>query len=65
MSNYLVEQYLKEGEKVIRYGGSRKETSIRNTFHKLFKRVCTVSVETLGIQDKMCAVTGLKSWSVD
>jgi predicted helicase len=40
MSNYLIEQYHKEVEKIIRYGGSRKETSIRNAFHKLLNQYC-------------------------
>jgi len=40
MSNYLIEQYHKEVKKIIRYGGTRKETSIRNAFHKLLNEYC-------------------------
>ncbi|MEB3179166.1 MAG: hypothetical protein VKL59_09080 [Nostocaceae cyanobacterium] len=36
MSRLLVTQYQAAVEKIIRYGGSRKETSIRNTFERLF-----------------------------
>ncbi len=40
MSNYLIEEYQKNVEKVIRYGGTRNETSIRNEFHKLLNEYC-------------------------
>ncbi|MEQ8971750.1 MAG: hypothetical protein RIE73_15310 [Coleofasciculus sp. C1-SOL-03] len=35
MSRLLITQYQAEVEKIIRYGGSRKETSIRNAFERL------------------------------
>ena len=39
MSRLLVTRYRAEVEKIIRYGGSRKETSIRNAFERLL-RLC-------------------------
>ncbi len=35
MSEFLITQYLKEVENIIHYGGTKKETSIRNAFHNL------------------------------
>jgi hypothetical protein len=35
MSRLLVTQYQAEVEKIIRYGGSKTETSIRNAFERL------------------------------
>lgn len=32
MSIYAIQQYHKELEKIIHYGGSKKETAIRNAF---------------------------------
>ncbi|RMF67439.1 MAG: hypothetical protein D6742_07495 [Cyanobacteria bacterium J069] len=42
MSRLLVTQYQTEVEKIIRYGGSKKETSIRNAFERLcrLQRTC-------------------------
>lgn len=40
MSRLLVTQYQAEVEKIIRYGGSRKETSIRNAFERLLNDYC-------------------------
>ena len=40
MSRLLVTQYQAEVEKNIRYGGSRKETSIRNAFEQLLNDYC-------------------------
>ncbi len=35
MSIYAIQQYHKELEKIIHYGGSKKETAIRNAFYNL------------------------------
>jgi len=35
MSEFAINQYLKEVERVIHFGGTTKETSIRNAFHNL------------------------------
>lgn len=35
MSIYAIQQYHKEREKIIHYGGSKKETAIRNAFYNL------------------------------
>ena len=40
MSRQLVTQYQSEVEKIIRYGGSKKETSIRNAFERLLNDYC-------------------------
>ncbi len=40
MSRMLVTQYQSEVEKIIRYGGSKKETSIRNAFERLLNDYC-------------------------
>ncbi|TAD75513.1 MAG: hypothetical protein EA001_13855 [Oscillatoriales cyanobacterium] len=40
MSRLLVTQYQAEVEKIIRYGGSKKETSIRNAFERLLNEYC-------------------------
>ncbi|MFP5274762.1 type ISP restriction/modification enzyme [Coleofasciculus sp.] len=40
MSRLLITQYQAEVEKIIRYGGSRKETSIRNAFERLLNDYC-------------------------
>lgn len=40
MSRLLVTQYQGEVEQIIRYGGSRKETSIRNAFERLLNEYC-------------------------
>jgi predicted helicase len=40
MSKYLIEQYQKEVEKTIRYGGSRNEMTIRNAFYNLLNKYC-------------------------
>jgi hypothetical protein len=40
MSRLLVTQYQSEVAKIIRYGGSRKETSIRNAFERLLNNYC-------------------------
>ena len=40
MSSLLVTQYQAEVEKIIRYGGSKKETSIRNAFERLLNDYC-------------------------
>ncbi|WP_413160201.1 N-6 DNA methylase [Capilliphycus salinus ALCB114379] len=40
MSRLLVTQYHAEVEQIIRYGGSRKETSIRNAFERLLNEYC-------------------------
>ena len=40
MSRLLVTQYQSEVANIIRYGGSRKETSIRNAFERLLNEYC-------------------------
>lgn len=40
MSRLLVSQYHAEVEKIIQYGGSRKETSIRVAFQNLLNEYC-------------------------
>ena len=40
MSRLLISQYHAEVEKVIQYGGSRKETSIRFAFQNLLNEYC-------------------------
>jgi hypothetical protein len=40
MSRLLVTHYQAEVEKIIRYGGSKKETSIRNAFERLLNDYC-------------------------
>ncbi|WP_242032861.1 N-6 DNA methylase [Oscillatoria sp. FACHB-1406] len=40
MSRLRVTQYQAEVEKIIRYGGSKKETSIRNAFERLLNEYC-------------------------
>jgi len=40
MSRLLVTQYQTEVEKIIQYGGSKKETSIRNAFERLLNDYC-------------------------
>ena len=40
MSRLLVTQYQSDVEKIIRYGGSKKETSIRNAFERLLNDYC-------------------------
>ncbi len=40
MSRFLIEQYHKEVENIIAYGGSKKETSIRIAFSKLLQEYC-------------------------
>lgn len=40
MSKLLVSQYHAEVEKIVQYGGSKKETSIRNAFEKLLNEYC-------------------------
>ncbi|MCU0525381.1 MAG: N-6 DNA methylase [Elainella sp. Prado103] len=40
MSRLLVTQYQAEVEKIIRHGGSKKETSIRNAFERLLNDYC-------------------------
>jgi len=40
VSRLLVTQYQTEVEKIIRYGGSRKETTIRNAFERLLNEYC-------------------------
>jgi hypothetical protein len=40
MSRLLVTQYQAEVEKIVRYGGSKKETSIRNAFEQLLTDYC-------------------------
>ncbi len=35
MSIYAIQQYHKELEKIIHYGGTKKETAIRNSFYNL------------------------------
>jgi hypothetical protein len=40
MSRLLVTQYQAEVEKIIRHGGSRKGTSIRNAFERLLNDYC-------------------------
>jgi len=40
MSRLLVTQYQAEVQKIIQYGGSRKETSIRNAFERLLNEYC-------------------------
>lgn len=38
MSLYAIKEYHNEVEKVIHYGGTKKETAIRNAFYKLFNK---------------------------
>jgi len=40
MSRLLVKQYQAEVEKIIRYGSSKKETSIHNAFERLLNDYC-------------------------
>jgi hypothetical protein len=40
MSRFLVTQYQSEVEKIIRYGGSKNETSIRSAFQSLLNDYC-------------------------
>lgn len=40
MSRLLISQYQAEVQKIIQYGGSRKETSIRNAFERLLNEYC-------------------------
>jgi hypothetical protein len=40
MSRFLVTQYQAEVEKIIQYGGSRKETAIRGAFQNLLNEYC-------------------------
>lgn len=40
MSRLLISQYHSEVDKLIQYGGSRKETSIRNAFERLLNEYC-------------------------
>lgn len=40
MSRLLISQYHTEVEKIIQYGGSRKETSIRVAFQNLLNEYC-------------------------
>lgn len=40
MSKWLISQYYSEVEKIIQYGGSRKETSIRTAFQNLLNEYC-------------------------
>lgn len=40
MSRWLISQYHSEVEKIIQYGGSRKETSIRTAFQNLLNEYC-------------------------
>lgn len=40
MSRLLVEQYHKEVDKIISFGGSKKETSIRTAFQRLLEEYC-------------------------
>ncbi len=40
MSRLLVSQYHTEVQKIVQYGGSRKETSIRNAFERLLNDYC-------------------------
>ncbi|MDZ4875854.1 MAG: hypothetical protein CLLPBCKN_005274 [Chroococcidiopsis cubana SAG 39.79] len=40
MSRLLISQYHAEVDKVIQYGGSRKETSIRVAFQNLLNEYC-------------------------
>ncbi|MBK8343508.1 MAG: hypothetical protein IPL12_09485 [Bacteroidetes bacterium] len=35
MSEYAIKQYLSEVEKIIHFGGTKKETAIRNAFYNL------------------------------
>jgi len=35
MSIYAIQKYKKELEKIIDYGGNKKETAIRNSFYNL------------------------------
>lgn len=40
MSKLLVSQYHAEVDRIVQYGGSKKETSIRNAFEKLLNEYC-------------------------
>jgi len=40
MSRHLIDQYQAEVARIIQYGGSRKETSIRNAFYNLLNHYC-------------------------
>ncbi len=40
MSRLLVTQYQAEVEKIVRYGGSKQETSIRNASERLLNDYC-------------------------
>jgi len=40
MSKLLINQYYTEVDKIIQFGGSRKETSVRNAFSRLLNQYC-------------------------
>jgi hypothetical protein len=47
MSIQLIQKYYAEVDRIIRYGGSRNESSLRKPFQDLLCSVCAVSVETM------------------
>ena len=53
MSIQLIQKYYAEVDRIIRYGGSRNESSLRKPFQDLLCHVCTVSVETMKIVKEM------------
>jgi hypothetical protein len=53
MSIQLIQQYYTKVEQIIRYGGSRNESSLRKPFQDLLERMYSVSVETMRIVREM------------
>jgi hypothetical protein len=53
MSIQLIQQYYAKVEQIIRYTGARNESTLRQPFHELLMRICTVSVETMKIIQAM------------
>ncbi len=53
MSIQLIQKYYSEIERIIRYSGSRNESSLRKPFQNQLGRVCAVSVETMRIVREM------------
>jgi hypothetical protein len=53
MSKTLITQYYNRVEKIIQFGGTKKETSVRNEFYNLRKRIYPLSMETMKIIGEM------------
>ena len=58
MSKWLISQYYSEVEKIIQYGGSRKETSIRTAFQNLLnEQLALVQQPMLILLDHLLPIT--------